>query len=365
MVQRFADYLAEAFGETVPVWQPDADLAQVRAAMDHAPAGILLNRVAAAAGLNVAFANASLSILEDNHRPLRTTAPRDFRVVALIPTYNEADIIRSSLRYLTAQNIEVYLVDNWSTDGTFELARDFLHQGVIGIERFPAGGPVPTYEWRSILRRIEAVAESIPADWFLFHDADERRQSPWPELDLRSALYYTDGCGFNCVDHIVLNFHPTDERFDPAFDVAEQLRFFEFSAHEGHFHQRKAWKNPGCRVDLASTAGHDIRYPGRLVYPFKFLMKHYPIRSQAHGERKVFLDRAKRWSEEERALGWHKQYDDLQPKQSFLRDPGTLKHFNEATFYEEYLIERLSGIGVFKQAPWWATGPRYNSADER
>jgi len=171
-------------------------------------------------------------------------------------------------------------------------------------------------------------------------------------------MYYADRCGFNCIDHIVLNFHPTDDRFDPTTDVEEQLRYFSFSDHEGHFHQRKAWKHLGHRVDLASTAGHDIRYPGRLVYPFKFLMKHYPIRSQAHGERKVFQDRAKRWSAEERSLGWHKQYDELERSRSFLHDPSTLRYFDAASFYDECLIERLSGIGVFKEAPWWATGPR-------
>jgi glycosyltransferase involved in cell wall biosynthesis len=332
--------------------------------MDRAPAGLLPRRETNTS-LNIAFTNASLSILENNHRHARTTAPPGFRVVALMPTYNEADIIRSTLRYLISQNIEVYVIDNWSTDGTYEQAQEYVNNGVMGVERFPASGPTPAYEWRSILGRIESIAEQTDADWFMFHDADERRQSPWPELDLRDAFIYAERCGFNCVDHMVLNFHPTGESFDPAKDVQDQLRYFEWSDHEGHFHQRKAWKNPGCRVALASTAGHDIRYPGRLVYPFKFLMKHYPIRSQAHGERKVFQDRANRWSQEERALGWHKQYDDMHPSKSFLRDAATLTRFDESTFYEQFLIERLSGIGVFKQAPWWATGPRYNSPDER
>jgi hypothetical protein len=181
---------------------------------------------------------------------------------------------------------------------------------------------------------------------------------------LKAGLWYADRCGFNCVDHMVLNFYPTGEGFDPAKDVEDQLRYCAFSDHEGHFHQRKAWKNPRRRVALASTAGHDIRFPNRLVYPFKFLMKHYPIRSQEHGERKVFQDRVDRWSEEERSLGWHKQYDEIENTRSFLRDPGTLLRFEPSTFYQQYLIERLSGVGVFQARPWWATGPRYNSADE-
>ncbi|HYP08577.1 MAG TPA: glycosyltransferase [Bryobacteraceae bacterium] len=362
----FAGYLAEAFGEDVPVWEGDVDLTVVRSAMESAPAGLLLGCIPDSAGLNVAFRGSGITVLENHHRPARVAAPADFRVVALMPTYNEADIVRSTLQYLVAQGIEVYAIDNWSTDGTFEIAREFLGRGLIGLERFPADGPLELYEWRSILRRIESVAEEIAgADWFIFHDVDERRRSPWRELDLKSAIYYADRCGFTCIDHIVLNFHPTDNRFDAGFDVEDQFRYFAFSDHEGHFHQRKAWKNPRCRVELASTAGHDIRFSGRLVYPYKFLLKHYPIRSQAHGERKVFRDRAKRWSAEERALGWHKQYDDVPTAASFLRDPASLLRFDQATFYEQYLVERLSGIGIFQQAPWWSTGPRYNCADER
>jgi hypothetical protein len=91
------------------------------------------------------------------------------------------------------------------------------------------------------------------------------------------------------------------------------------------------------------------------VYPFKFLLRHYPIRSQAHGERKVLVDRAPRWSPEERALGWHRQYEE---HVRFVRDRATLEDADEATFREKYLIERLSGIGVFKESPSWATGPR-------
>jgi hypothetical protein len=87
-------------------------------------------------------------------------------------------------------------------------------------------------------------------------------------------------------------------------------------------------------------------------------MKHYPIRSQAHGERKVFTERANRWNEAERSLGWHRQYDEIGTTGSFLRDAASLEHATGAEFHEKYLIERLSGIGVFGERPAWATGPR-------
>ena len=117
-------------------------------------------------------------------------------------------------------------------------------------------------------------------------------------------------------------------------------------------------ENLGCRASLAPSAAHEVCFPGRLVYPFKFLMKHYPIRSQSHGGQKVFVERASRWDAEERSLGWHRQYDDVKRGDRFTRAPGSLHEFDDATFDQQFMIERLSGIGVFREPPSWATGPR-------
>jgi hypothetical protein len=293
-----------------------------------------------------------------NTRSPLTTNAGGIRVVSIVPTYNEADVIGGCLRYLIAQGIEAYVIDNWSTDGTWECVQEFLGRGVIGIERFPGEGPLATYEWRRILRRVEDVAGQLEADWFILQDPDEQRLSPWPRVGLQAALAHVDRRGFNCVDHVVLNHWPVDDAFDPAEDVGEQLRYFTFSDHPGHFHQRRAWKNPHCPISIAASAGHDVRFPGRLVYPFKFLLRHFPIRSQEQASRKLFLERAPRWSHEERSFGWHQQYDAFRPGERFARDRSTLAHFEEPAFYERYLIERLSGLGVFREPPPWATGPR-------
>jgi glycosyltransferase involved in cell wall biosynthesis len=297
-------------------------------------------------------------VLENTHRPPRGAAPADFRVVAIMPTYNEEDVIAHSLRYLVDQGIQVYLIDNWSTDATLERARPFLGRGLVDAERFPAAGPSRTYDLRNLLTRVEEVSETLDADWFMLYDADERRRSPWLGLSLKDALHYVDRCGFNCVDHLTVNFWPVDDRFDPARDVERQLTHFELSDHPGHFHQRRVWKNLGRRVSLAPTAGHDVGFEGRLVYPFKFLLKHYPIRSQAHGERKILAERKPRWNAEERSLGWHAQYDALETMGSFLRDPAELTQADDETFHQQYLVERLSGIGVFRDPPFWVTPPR-------
>lgn len=402
LVREFADYLADSFGcphvvELTPE-QPRPDRDPVDAvivchgadlfdsfasAMEGARAGIVvcepvasianpeeLRRALARRGLHAAFAGWSpataqgdcgrqlLAVVTGARIPRLGPAPDEFRVVAFVPVYNESDIITPTLRYLTGQGLQVYVIDNWSTDDTLARVRSFSGPGLIGVERFPASGPVATYEWRQILGRIEDLASELDADWFVLHDADERRHAPWAGVDLRTGLHHADRCGFNCVDHVVVDFWPTGERVDPARDVEGQLRHFSFSDHAGHYHQRKAWKNPGCRVSLASSAGHDVHFPGRRVYPFKFLLKHYPLRSEEHGRRKVLADRAPRWNRDERALGWHRQYEDVMRLDRFLRDPSTLHLFDDADFAERYLIERLSAVGVFDARPSWATGPR-------
>lgn len=285
-------------------------------------------------------------------------APLNFRVLAVMPAYNEGDIIGQTLRDLCDQDIHVHLVDNWSTDDTRDIAATFRGRGV-SLETFPAGTPSRTYDLSQLLGQVEDIAASSSSyDWIVLHDADERRRSPWPGVGLRDALWRVQQSGYNCIDHVTLNFWPVDNSFDSTGeDIERQLVFYEPSSHAGHFHQRRAWRNRHGRVSLSPTAGHDCAFVGRRVYPYKFLLKHYPIRSQSHGARKVMGERRQRWNSEERARGWHAQYDDAGT--SFLRDPRKMQRFDDSTFFQTQLVQRLSGAGYFQVPPDWATAPKW------
>ncbi|MFZ0934367.1 MAG: glycosyltransferase family 2 protein [Bryobacteraceae bacterium] len=272
--------------------------------------------------------------------------PVRFRVVALVGAYNEEDVIVPFLEHTIGQGVDVCLLDNWSTDRTAERAARFLGRGLTAILKFPASGPTQTHEWRSMLTRKAELAGQTEADWFIHIDPDEIRESPWPGLTLREALYRVDQEGFNAVGHTCLVFHPTGGDFCPDLPLQSQFSHFEFGARGALNVQIKAWKRQLELVDCASYGGHFVQFPGRRVYPFKFLLRHYPIRSQEHGERKVFRERLPRFSPALRQEGWHIQYDGLGLGHSFVRNPDTLLPFNPRTFYEEYLIERLSGIGI-------------------
>ena len=255
-------------------------------------------------------------------------ARRDFSVVAIVAVYNEADVIGQVVADLIAQGVAVYLLDHRSTDETVAAVEPYLGRGLLGIERFPderagPGADGERFAWEAILRRKEALAGELDADWFIHHDADEFRESPWPGLGLAEAIRRVDRAGYNAIDFELLNFWPTHDGFTPGSDVRAAFPLYEAGRSWDRV-QIRCWKNPGAPVDLASSGGHEARFPGRRVFPIRFILRHYPIRGQAHGERKVGAERRARFVQSERDLGWHVQYDAIEAGHRFLRDPATL-----------------------------------------
>jgi hypothetical protein len=247
----------------------------------------------------------------------------DFTVTAILAAYNEEDIVGAALQHLIAQGVSVYFIDHGSTDGTLEEARRFVDKGVIGVESLSMSGP--TFRWADLLRRKEQLARELPGSWFIHHDADELRESPWSGVSLREALRQVDAAGYNAVDFEVLQFRPVHDDYRKGDDLLAAFPHYE-PAREYDKLQIKCWKR--SQVELAASGGHDAQLAERRVFPVRFLLRHYPIRTQAQGARKVFRERLPRFDPAERALGWHRQYEGAREGQSFLRDPATLTKYD-------------------------------------
>ena len=279
----------------------------------------------------------------------------DFSVVAIIAAYNESDIIEQVVADLIHQGIQVYLLDDSSTDGTVAAVEPYVGRGVVAIERLAGTTKDAAPEGRGgfdlerILRRKTELAKELDATWFINHDADEFRESPWSHLSLKDAIRHVDALGFNAIDFAGLNFWPVHDQLRAGDDVRDAFtRYAEFAAYDRV--QVRCWKRTNS-LDLASSGGHEARFPGRKVFPLRFILRHYPIRGQAHGVRKVFGERRNRFLDRERARGWHVQYDQMQEGVSFLRDPSTLTPYDPDALrrsltlhprYPEELEEALS-----------------------
>jgi len=284
-----------------------------------------------------------LAIIGNNSRKEGT--PPQVRVAAILTAYNEADIILPSCRRLLEQGIDVYVLENWSSDGTYELLKQLESDPhFIGCERFPAK-PTDSFEWRHMLERITDVSRNLDAEWIIHQDVDEIKLSPWPEINLKEAITQVDRMGFNAINHTVIEYFPVDNGFPQGGNHADYFHYFVYGRQDSDYMQIKTWKRSAMPVDLAESGGHQAVFEGRRVFPYKFLTKHYPYRSQAHAEKKIFVDRLARYTLEEREKGWHLHYDHLQAGHSFLRHPNEMMAF-DPSYYVDHVIERLSGIGA-------------------
>ena len=300
-----------------------------------------------------------VAILGINSRPLMTSAPPDFRVVAVMHVYNERDIIISSLKHLISQGIEIYVVDNWSTDGTYEMVQSLIGRGVVQVERFPNPRPAEahSFELSNQLKRTEALSKMLDANWFIHYDADEIRESPWSQLTLRDAIYYVEQCGFNAIDHTVIEFFPVDDSYQPETDTCSYFQYYKFSDRQGDFSRINAWKNTGQTISLAHMAGHDVKFDGRRVFPYKFLFRHYRFRTPEQAAIKI-RDRQTQTNIRDRLRGWNIMYDhlDASDEQKLFADlceetKETCNKFDEQEFYKHHLIKRLSGVGIQRVRP--------------
>ena len=275
----------------------------------------------------------------------------DMSCMALISTYNDGDIIPSVIEHLLRQGLHIYLIDNWSTDATYPYLERAMkqHSGrIAGLERFPSEGPSDTFELKSILRRKEQLASKLSFDWYIHYESDELRESPWRDVSLRDAISFVDACGYNSIDHTVVDFRPTQDGFSSSDDPASFFTAFEFGRRSGHFVQVKGWKKTATPVNLTASGGHYARFDNQRVYPLKFLLKHYPLRSQEQAKRKIFSERLPRKSPEEQSIGWHNHYDAWAEREivDFIWQPRNLTTYDAQHFMHEFLAERLTGLGI-------------------
>lgn len=264
---------------------------------------------------------------------------------AIVKAYNDEDFIEHSIGHLRQQGLRVHLIDNWSTDRTYSLSQELAaNDAGITVERFP-DAPINEYAWKSLLEHTVCTSERLGHGWYVHIDSDELRDAPWPGATLADAIRYVDMLGYTAIDFTVIDFrYLRDEAYEGK--PWESMRFFEFGRRHGHFRQIKAWKYTGQSVDLASSGGHEAIFEGRRVYPLKFMLRHFPLRGPEHARRKIFQERLSRTRTEREQFGWHIQYDTVDEE----RLKGWRRHellpWHPLTFEVEYLVERLSGIGL-------------------
>ena len=276
---------------------------------------------------------------------------RDVRVGAIVNVYNEEDMLPEVIRHLKQQRVSVHIVDNWSNDHSYEIAQRAQQSGeVSSLRRFPAA-PTAEYAWRRLLENSVRLSTELDLDWVLHYDADEIRVSPWNGVTLTEAIGFADSLGYDAIDFTVIDFRFLKSCPAASPPYEHGLTHFQFGRRPGHFAQIKAWKQRGQVVDLWSSGGHSAAFEGRRVYPLKFLTKHYPLRTPQQARLKIFRDRLPRVGKERELHGWHTHYDRFAESSEIIGwSKSELLQWGRPTFDAEFLVERLSGIGIERES---------------
>jgi len=243
-------------------------------------------------------------------------------VVALLAAFNEERFVGGCIEHLIEHGCEVFLLDNDSTDGTVAIAEGYLGRGLRGIERVPRDG---VFRWRELLRRKEELAATLDGDWFVHLDPDEIRLPPRSGVTLARALEEVDASGYNAVNFLEFTFVPTQE--EPDHDHPEFRRtmrsYYPFLPK--YPSQVNAWRRQPGRVDLANSAGHEVRFPGLRLCPESFRMRHYMYLSVAHAIGK-YVHRA--YDPSAIARGWHGLRSRLEPESIRLPRSADLRRYH-------------------------------------
>jgi glycosyltransferase involved in cell wall biosynthesis len=244
------------------------------------------------------------------------------RIVATIPVYNEADMLDQVLNHLYQNGVSFVVLDGGSQDGSIEIALSYRGRGLLEHKLVPR-------ERRRLELDLDCLLEMASRyypDWILSNDADEFLEAPNRRETLHDAISKEHRLGFNLIQFDNFEFCLTEKDCNSKeTDVRKKLRFYSWSDD----HRYKAWKY------YAGTS-HCVHFPRfsngvrTKVSPRKFVMRHYRFRSPEQALHRVFKDRVPRFAPEERAKGWHYQYDHFtEEERSFIIDSKRLSRYNE------------------------------------
>jgi predicted O-methyltransferase YrrM len=246
------------------------------------------------------------------------TIPDTFRVAQVMAVYNEADVLEWHIRHAVAEGIDLYIFDNHSTDGTYEIAERYLGWGVAHLQRW---GEPDSFELDQWDREIERLAPGIPAAWVIKGEPDWVLHSPWKGVTYREGLWHVQQAGYTLIDHWYLDFEPTPDApgLPDGVDFAAYFTHYRvrYLDNGRPFPQQRTWRN--SQPVTIGNGGHTILFDTANLYPERFLLRHYRYRSQAHGERKA-LERVTKRAKDVR-MNYSKHYVASQKRGEFVKDP--------------------------------------------
>lgn len=240
------------------------------------------------------------------------------KILACGVVYNEIDILPWLLKYYESHSIDVFIFDNFSTDGTWEWLLD--HK--VDCERLDSHGKFSLVQF---IKKMTEIWHKFKPDWCIYLDADEFPLT-FQFSSLRELISDRDKTGFNVIRQTRVNFRPTGTEDFSLGDPRKIYRYYFINWPDGHWNVdcERIFKY-SYEIDLVTGAGHVCGLYNRYVSfePLNNPIFHYTMRENA--KEKILRLHARRTLDEETcALRWNTHYKKFLQKDKWVWDPNEL-----------------------------------------
>lgn len=208
------------------------------------------------------------------------------KALGIVMAYNEADVVHLPCRCLAEAEHELHLFDHGSTDDTAAVARRFgakVHKVRRKVSMDQIWGVISDY-----------IRERTDCDWVTWLAADEFLRQPDGKPLTLAALKRRRSRGICVIQPLVREFWITDR--DPAKGGAPEERLRYYRPRPKMAPCPRSWLRELTRrmpYGLHRPAT-DWRVRVDRVSRLRWLLDHYPIRSEEQGRRKVEVERRPR-----------------------------------------------------------------------
>jgi glycosyltransferase involved in cell wall biosynthesis len=240
---------------------------------------------------------------------------------AIVCIRNEEIHLRRCLTHLIDEGIEVYLIDNGSTDGSRGIAEEFRGRGLIGIEDLPWHG---AFSLADQLRAKQKVIERLKHDWVIHNDVDEWLCSPLQGQSLLQGIQAADTEGYNYINFHEIVFVPLQQENFYTPDYFRRMSTYYF--FQPNYPRLNRARKRSANLDDFRSGGHRLAGADLRKFPLDFYLRHYMILSERHAREK-YLGRV--YAPEDCSMNWHATRRMIRPGQLVVKEVPELRHLSD------------------------------------
>ena len=246
----------------------------------------------------------------------------NLRILWTFCIYNEIELLPYKIDYMHKNNIETFIFDNMSTDGSWE----WLQQNNIPSQQFDSNG---MFDLVLNMNLLQNKIHELSPDWAILSGADIFYVH-LAHKNLRKAIESLDKDGYNAVNSgfRAFNFRFTESPEEISGKSKDPRLVYKYYTEDVVKDTCIAKYCPQLKI-----AGDHFIVPNQKTYQNKNLIfLHYCFRHDAKARKTEQYNRRKKaWDSGRVPTGWGRHYKKMVENDSFTRNKADLHNIEKNT----------------------------------